>query len=318
MSTTSYGPENGQFGRMASLIVSKGSQALDISDQRFRFEVRASDIDTPNNATIRVYNLSEQTANRIIAEFDTVILSAGYQFGNFGIIFQGDVKQFRRGRERNVDNYLDILAADGDEAYNFGVVRTTMPAGTTPVQELSTYADAMGIPVSQETQDFLLTGGINPAPRGKVAWGMARDYVRDLANDHNARWSIQNGELTLVPVTSYLPGDVVAINTASGMIGLPEQTDQGITIRCYLNPLIKIGRAVMINQADINKVLIKEQGFPNRTSLSYPATVSNDGLYRVLVAEHVGDLRGNEFYTELTCLSIDKSSPSSTSILSNG
>ena len=315
MSTTP-GPATGQFLRFAQLVVSKGGQGLDLSNLRFRFEVRASDVETPNTLSCRVYNLAGETVNRIIQEFDTVTLTAGYQTGNQGTIFQGDIKQFRRGRERNVDNYLDILAADGDQSYNFAVINQSFPAGTTESQELSAIASSLGLPVAPTAEGFLTTGGI--LPRGKTRFGMARLHMANLARRNNVRWSIQNGVVTLIPETGFLPGQVVAINTASGMIGTPEQTDNGIVVRCYLNPLIRIGQAVKINNGDINQAIIKSQFFPSYTSQYYPATVANDGLYRVLVAEHVGDIRANDWYTELTCLDIDASSPTATSVLANG
>jgi hypothetical protein len=305
-----------QWLRFAKLTVSKGAQGLDLSDLRFRFEVRAADTDTPNTMVVRVYNPTQQTVNSVVQEFDTVTLTAGYQTGNQGNIFQGDIKQFRFGRERNVDNYLDIMAGDGDQAYNFSVINQTFPAGTTDQQQLAAFAASMNLPVANTANGFLTTGGI--LPRGKVAFGMARAYMRDLAKKNNCRWSIQNGEVTLIPVTGYLPGEAVAINSASGMIGTPEQTDNGIMVRCYLNPLISVGQAVKINNKDINQAVIKSQFFPSYTSQYYPATVANDGLYRVLVVEHVGDLRSNDFFTELTCLDIDPSSGSSNSVLPNG
>jgi hypothetical protein len=313
---TSSGPATGQFLRFSQLVVSKGGQGLDLSNLRFRFEVRASDVETPNTLSVRVYNLSPDTVNSIIQEFDTVTLTAGYQTGNQGNIFQGDIKQFRFGRERNVDNYLDILAGDGDEAYNKKIINQTFPAGTTDAQQLSAVAAAMDLPSAPTNEGYMTTGGV--LPRGKTMFGMARIYVREIARNNDCRWSIQNGVVTLIPNTGYLPGQVVAINTASGMIGTPEQTDNGIMIRCYLNPLIRIGQAVKINNGDINQAVIKSQFFPTFTSQYYPATVTNDGMYRVLVAEHVGDTRGNDWYTELTCLDIDPSSPPNQSVLADG
>jgi hypothetical protein len=311
-----YGPANGQFGTKANLVVSTGGKGLDISQQQFRFEVRGADNETPNTAVIRVYNLSDSTAKSIIAEFDTVTLQAGFQFGNFGIIFQGTIKQFRRGRERNVDNYLDILAADGDEAYNFGVVNQSFAAGGSYSDQLTALSSAMGTTVDPNADSYVSTGGI--LPRGKVLFGMARLYMRNIQQNTNSRWSIQNGKVTLVPNTGYLPGDIVKLNSSSGLIGVPEQTDNGITISCLLNPLIKIGQRVQINNADINQATIKEQFFPSYTSQYYPASLSHDGIYRVLVAEHIGDTRGSDWQTELTCLNIDPSSAPSSAVLSHG
>jgi hypothetical protein len=123
---------------------------------------------------------------------------------------------------------------------------------------------------------------------------------------------------TLVPNTGYLPGQAVQINSATGMIGTPESTEDGIKIRCYLNPLIRIGQLVQINQADINRNTLNKQMFPSYTSQYYPATTTHDGFYRVIVAEHVDDTQDNDWYTELTCLAADISSPVSSSVQSNG
>ena len=65
-----------QFGRAASLIVTNNSgQGIDLSELgatseglRFRFEITASDVETPNIAMIRVYNLSEATTKEVIGE----------------------------------------------------------------------------------------------------------------------------------------------------------------------------------------------------------------------------------------------------------
>src|ERR1700760_4157700 len=116
---------SGQFLRFGQLVVSKGANGLDLSNLRFRFEVKASDVETPNTLVVRVYNLAEQTVNSIIQEFDTVTLTAGFVNGNKGNIFQGDIKQFYFGKERNVDSFLEIRAGDGDIAYTKTVINET-------------------------------------------------------------------------------------------------------------------------------------------------------------------------------------------------
>jgi hypothetical protein len=70
-----------------------------LSALRVVFHVRRGDLQTPNSAAIRVYNVSETTKQRIEKEFTRVVLQGGYQ-GNFGIIFDGTIKQVRRGQEQ--------------------------------------------------------------------------------------------------------------------------------------------------------------------------------------------------------------------------
>lgn len=310
---------SGQFLRHAKLIVSKGSQGLDLSNLRLTFEVRASDVETPNTMIVRVFNLARETTNTIIQEFDTVTLVAGYENGNKGNIFQGNIKQFYFGNKTNVDNFLEIRAGDGDLAYNNSVINQTFPAGTTNQQTLSELAKSMDLPVAQTAEGFLTFGGI--LPRGRVLFGMARLHMRELAQQNDCRWSIQNGVITLVPNSGYLPGTAVEINSSTGMLGSPEQTDNGIVVRCLLNPAIRIGQAVKINNRDIVQSRLRSNfGFPSYTSQYYPATVANDGLYRVIVVDHFGDTRGqgDDWYTELTCLDIDPSSPPASAVQANG
>lgn len=307
-------PSGVQFLRSASLLLSNGTDVIDLSNLRFKFEITANDVETPNTARIRVYNLSTALRSFAISEFKSVSLSAGYQ-NNESQIFTGTVKQFRSGRERNVDSFLEILAADGDQAYNLGLINASLAAGSTPAQQLKTFAAAAGVPVDPRADGFLTTGGI--LPRGKVMFGLARDYFRDLANTNQCRWSIQNGVATLIPFDSFLPGTIVEMNSASGLIGVPEATDQGIIVECLLNPKIQVGCQLKINNADITSTTIKEQFFPGYTDLNLiagiaPPSAANDGLYRVLVVEHQGDTRDTEWYSRITCLLIQQGAQNTT------
>jgi hypothetical protein len=305
---------NEQFGRYANLIVANQQTGLDLSQLHFKFRTTNNDADAPNTIEVRVYNLSDRTSHQTIEEFDTVTLDVGYE-NNHAIIFRGTIKQFRRGKENNVDSYLDILAADNDLGYNFGVINQTFGAGTTSQQEAKAYADAMDATLDQSADEFLsATGGVILNPRGKVAFGLARSYMRDLATTFNARWSIQNGILYLIPLSGYLSGEAVKINSLTGMIGIPEATSNGISVRTLLNPQIRIGGAIEINNKDITQTEIRDRFFPGYRTATFVANTSNDGLYRVLVAEYAGDTRDQTWYTEIIGLAIDPSASPNQSV----
>lgn len=304
-----------QFLRKVSLVVTPAfaGPGLDLSAFRIVFKTNQSDIMTPNNARIRVYNLADDTATRVQKEFTGVILQAGYQSGNFGTIFQGFIKQIKRGRETPTDTYLEIFAADADIALNFSTVNKTLGAGSTVQDRVNALSGAMGTPLSNSPD---LSGGI--LPRGKVLYGMARDHMRDQADTAATDWSIQDGKLQMIPMTGYLPGEVAQINTQTGLVGMPEQTEQGITFKCLLNPKLKIGGRVQLNNKDINQTIVKEQGFPQYGQISMIARLSDDGFYRLFVVEHEGDTWGNPWYSDLTCLSVDPSASADSSVKAYG
>lgn len=294
-----------QFGRKVSLIIGPDSgDALDLSGLRIVFRVKRGDLQTPNSARIRVYNVSDNTAQRAAAEFTRVVLQAGYD-GNYGIIFDGSVIQVRRGRESPTDTYIDITAADGDMAYNFAVVSMTLAAGSTHADVVDACLRAMG--KYGVSAGYIADLSSNPMPRGQVLFGMARDYLETVARSTQTLWSIQDGQLQIVPETSYVPGEIPVINATSGMVGLPEQTQNGITVRMLLNPAVKIGRLIQLDNSSIQRYefsLSSADAVANRNA-SLQNKINGDGYYYVMTNEFWGDTRGNDWYNEVICLAVD-------------
>ncbi|WP_374572783.1 hypothetical protein [Phenylobacterium sp.] len=296
--------------RKVSLIVADDEEGLDLSELKIVFRVRQWDIQTPNTLQARVYNLSEATAGRIQKEFTRVVLQAGYEDGPFEKIFDGTIVQTKRGRDSGVDTYLDIFGGDGDEAYAFAVVNTCLAAGATRLDQFDAIAQAM--------KPYGVRPGSVPAnlkddalPRGVVMHGMARDLLMDLADATDTNWSIQHGVLQLVPRESYLPGEAVVLTSETGMIGRPEQTEGGITVRSLLRSDIRMGARVHINNSSILLAPIDQsaQGRLEFENLRARVRVTEDGFYRVLCAEHFGDTRGNDFYTDMICVAATDPAP---------
>lgn len=316
MSGAGGGQAHTQFIRKVGLIVAgAGGSGLDLSQFRVTFKVNQSDFETPNNASIRVWNLSQNTAQQIRKEFTQVTLQGGYRDGAYGIIHQGTIKQAKIGRNSQTDTYLDIFSADSDEQYNFGMVNQSVAAGTTPKAQTQLIAGAMGAGVGDVTYDTGLQSNI----RGKVLYGMARTQMRNLARSGLATWSLQNGKVVVSLLTGYSKGEAVVINSQSGMVGLPEQTEEGIKVSCLLNPKIIIGTQVEINESSVQRasVSLNLTAGANQFQNAFPP-VTSDGFYTVLVAEHEGDTRDNDYYSHLTCLSVNKTAPQDNSVKAAG
>lgn len=314
-----------QYLRKCNLVVSQGTTGLDLSALRIKFRVLAMDADRTPAAVITVFNLKDQTASQIQKEFTFVRLQAGYESGNFGIIFQGTIKQVRRGRMDAKDSFVEILASDGDFWRSFGMMNKTVAAGSTIQQRadaIVTAANQMGDAANNldagATTIPLKAGTGGTLPRGRVMFGLSSYHLTNIAESGQSSWFVQDGKLNIVTRTGYLPGEIVVLNAQTGMIGVPEATEQGIQFTSLLNPQIRLGRRVQIANKDlksaINTTTIREQGFPRFSDINFAATVTNDGVYRTLLAEHFGDTRGNEWFTRGTCLAIDASAAPANSV----
>lgn len=291
---------------------------LDLSKFRIKFSVNNADIESPNSAHIRVYNLTPGTIQAIRGEFSGVVLSAGYEQGNYGNIFTGTIKQFRVGRENATDSYLDILAADGDVLYTQGIINASYRAGATPRQLL----DDIGNKVPDGGVDYgALTSDkqFYPMPRGSVQFGMARARFRNVVTSLDAGWSIENNTMIVTDNTGYRDGVAVEINVGTGLIGVPQQIDQGIRLQCLLNSRIRIGGRVKLNN---NEILQLWQQNPDAAPVAFNtyggvqsiAPLSQDGMYRAFAVEHDGDTRGSNWYSDIICLAVNESAARNKSV----
>lgn len=303
-----------QYLRKCDLIISSDTgDGLNLAGLTINFAIKKTDGQTPNTAAIRVYNLNDDTVKRIKKEFTRVTLQAGYE-SNYGVIFDGNVKQYTEGRENVVDHFLDIQAADGDESYNFAVVNATLSAGSKQRDQIESAAKTMqqlgGTQTGYVSDD---TDG-EALPRGKVMYGMARDYIRNSAASSACSWTIQNGKIQVVPLAGILPGQAVVLNSQSGLIGAPEQTNDGIKFRCLINPQLVIGGMVQINEKDIVKAKLDDQPVKLKKDgtapeKKEPAQLQHDGFYRLITATISGNTRGNDWYIDGIGLSIDQTAP---------
>ena len=307
-----------QYDRALSLVLGDPSgKGLDLSAMRVTFKIQHFDTQTPKSLSARIYNLSAQTVAAVPPQGGLVLLSAGY-LGTAqdpasappGVIFRGKITQTRVGRESQTDTYLDVFAADGDDAYNQATVNHTLAAGATADEVrdaiLNNSLAAYGISKGNEPP-------LSPVrlPRGQVFYGMARDHLRVLARDNACTWGFDDGRLDFTPLTQTLPGDAIVLTAATGMVGLPQQTEDGIAVRCLLNPQLRKGSRVVINNASIQRARYSQSpGDPNSQGGLLPAIDPNttgDGTYKVIWIDYLGDTRGPDWYCDLMCLTADGS-----------
>lgn len=292
-----------KYLRKVSLVVSSLSGgAADLSGMHFKFTIRQWDLQTPNSATFRIYNLSAQTVHQIQDEFTHITLQAGYEGGDFATIFDGTIVQAKHGNETAADSFLDIISADGDEATNFAVVNTALAAGSDYKARVAAITKAMGLKAGYTPK--LPDGEL---PRGRTYYGMAKDHMRDLALGTDTKWSVQNGLIQFIPLGGYLPGEAVVLTSASGLIGFPEQTQDGIRVRCLIDPKIKVGGRVKIDNKSIQRASLN-LSIGGSASNAFLPSIADDGLYRVVVNEMDGDIRGEAWYCNLICIAMNEAS----------
>lgn len=294
-----------QFLRAAQLIVADDiGNGLDLSQLRIQFWVKSASTQSLKQASIRVYNLKPESARKLEKEFTQVRLQVGYG-DDLALLFQGQIAHLRRGRANALDSFVEMLCQDGDEAYNFAVVSTTLAAGWKPKDAHKALTDSLAPYKVLPGYVGQLNG--NAAPRGKVLFGMARDQLRTLAASQKSGWGIEDGRLNFVELSSTMPVEVPVLNAASGLLGVPEVTIDGIVVKCLMNPRIRSFGKLQIDNAAITSLQIRQQLAGEQPVIA--PTLDADGFYVAHCVVHNGDTRGNDWFTQAICVAVDGTAP---------
>jgi hypothetical protein len=248
---------------------------------RVQFSVEKGLSGTPNTATIKIYNLKAENRLKIKKEFDKVRLEAGHvEAGNRGIIFEGFVRDVRHKRE-DTDITTTVECADGDKAYRQAVIAKTFPAGTKPPEMV----DALLAEMPEVARGVIQGLDKLPAyPRAVTMVGAVRNELDKIGKTHRLYWSIQDGALEVIPGDGFVD-DVVVISKESGMIGIPDITDNGIKVTTLLNPQLRIGRVIEVRSEALE--LNDEQGRFRISGLGFSGDTHSDAYFAEITGERI-------------------------------
>lgn len=296
-----------QWIRVCKVTLGSGGEAIDVSQLKCTFTIRQKDVQHPDWAYVRIYNLSEQTSKwGMLKEHDTLTIEAGYEQRS-GVIYKGKVMQKKMGKLGNgTDKYFDVLATGNQRAYGMAHINKTLAAG-------HTQKDIVDACVEQFKKFGIETGriddlGSKKAPRAAVLHGLCKDILRDVAFTTNTSWRFHNEKFQMIKNDGYLQGAQKEIGADSGMIGLPEQQMNGIIVKTLLDAEAQPGMLIRINAKIQEQLLTPTFDETGDTQKDLLPRISADGVYRVYKVDHDGDTHDLPWYTTFTCLTRDDDS----------
>lgn len=272
-----------QFMRAYRLLIvpKDGGNGIDVSQLRIVFNIEKSTTETPNYSHIVIYNLAQSTIAGIKAG-DNVILEAGYQNGNIGMIFTGEIVQPYVSREGSVDIALHLICQDGDEYLTTAFTSKTLAKGS----KLSDAVSACAEGLDQNVVSKKMSG--KTYIRGRVLFGKSAALMRSMAKTVKAQFFVCDGKVNIAAAEDYDGDTAVELNPMTGLIETPNQTDDGVSAKCLLNPSLKLNSLVHINA----NLLAVQQA----TTSQAPTDVNADGVYRIVKMVYEGDSRGQSWY----------------------
>jgi hypothetical protein len=291
------------YGRLISNIQADGSPGL-----RMSFDIQKTIYRTPNQALIKIYSLTPEHEKAIDQEYNDIIVNAGYQ-GNVRLMFRGNIRFTHFYREDN-DHIAEINAGDGDKDFRNALVNFTFAAGHDDEDTIRELLKEM----SATTLGHVHGKNLKRARiRGRTYSGNVRDHFDRIAKENDGHWSIQDGKLILVPVDSVLPDQAIEVSSETGLLGAPEVNDKGITIKVMMDTRIVPGGKLWLKNNEIKQKHLASALTGQQRKLKgprVPVRPDPDGVYKVFAVRHVGDTRGNDWYSECRCVGLSQPIPS--------
>lgn len=305
------------------LITDKDDRnALDVSDLHCTFEVHKRRSQGASYAIVRIYNLANDTEQLIINDGDRVIIEAGYEgtmgadrkndllqgpgivsskdtgepatsSGQYGVIFDGQVVYPTRSKETNTDYVLTLSCIDGNQPLNFNYIQKSINKGMNQRQIYDEVCKSGSVPMTQAHVTDGLSG--QALPRGKVFFGRTMDYVEDICRGNNALYFMDGGQVNLYRLTDVADDEALVVDPYTGLIGVPQQTTNGLNFRLLLNPSVKLMTKIKIARSEIKEqtLVVGQKQLP----------LDDEWIYQAIEVTHRGDTRGNDWYTDVVGIS---------------
>lgn len=280
------------YGRRYRVFVDLGNnQAFDVSELRCEFNVVKTAFLEINESTLTIYNLSPNTENKLIKAGQRIIIEAGYTGSQYGAIFAGKVVQPIRSKENAVDYKLTLVSMDEEVYASYGLVGVSLAAQ----QSARDAVNAVLTKATYKQQAGELTNFNIKYPRGKVMFGSPQQFLKDIARSENATYFSNDGKVNIISASDVPKGEILSFGPDSGLIGSPTQTEYGISLKVLMNPRIEINSLFHVDNKKIEGYKY-QQGNPVRG-------LDQEGIYRAVRIRHVGDTRGEDWYTEIDAIS---------------
>lgn len=212
-----------------------GEQGTRFGTVRISARIEKHPTSEPDKASIQLYNVSPTRRAELEASGLAVRVFAGYG-DNLGLVFSGDVATVSHKREP-VDVVTTIEADDGGNALRFERVHETWRGPVSALLLVHRLCGHLGLPlgyVAPEITDVTFV-------HGYTASGPVRVALDEVAASLGCVAAVQDGAVVLTEIGGASQRFGPLISQATGLVGSPERTDEGLKVVSLLQAGIRPG-----------------------------------------------------------------------------
>jgi len=286
------------------------NKAFLFTEHQIQFSISKDDSSDPNDSTITLYNLSDNTVNYLDQNYENhvvVKLEAGYVNDQIKLLFLGTLQRMEdnfEGDTRKTTLYLTDGKSNIQEAYS----SRSYPKGTSHNTIANDLVQDLGLPKGQVSNFNSMSKTLS----ARSFSGNTHQLLKEICVQNKHDYHIQDGTVNIIPTDKRLKKQCAYLTPDTGLIGSPSPLADpkqkaitksststtssidakgnvtwhkakkprtynlgGISFKCLLDGAITVGASVYIK------------------SKNY------DGAFKITKVQHDGDYEGNNWTT--TC-----------------
>jgi hypothetical protein len=279
-------------------VADNNSVAFDVSELHCIFNIEKN-TNAINYADIEIYNLDPQFEQLVIRQGARVVVEAGYENGECGVIFDGDVIQPLWDRQDIVNRKLTLRCISGDKINNGNFVSITFESQQKQRDVVAQIAANSFTKFGVDHITNFLSD--KKTERGMTFFGEPSDFLREIAISNDSAYSVIENKATIGRLTDQSNvQNAILIMPETGLIGVPTQTQDGISLRTLLNPNIKVTFPASL--IALPTYVITQQKI---TIGQLQSRLDEKSLYKIMSVVYRGDTRGNDWYCDIVACNSD-------------
>jgi len=258
---------------------------------KFDIKKHLNNAEESNEASIELYNLSEDSINYIQRPDISIFLSVGYG-GDNKLLFQGIVKEVETkdnmGRQ---DRKTTLRCVPGSSLVYEPSISRTFPPNTSPRQIINFL---IGQSPTIAKASFNSDSVDEKFPFGYSIQGTPKEILNDLSGDYGFTYRLDNKRLYVSDPNKYQSPNSVerafVISPSTGLLGNPT----------YSSPDGKTNKDATDRKSGVNFTALCNALITPGSAVSIKDTVLS-GIYRVNSAHYTGEWRANTWQVECWC-----------------
>lgn len=258
---------------------------------RLVFDIERSLKQTGNKAEVSIYNLSATSRGLVQTPRPDGLyplrVDAGYAEGT-GVLFDGQATYVIH--ERTTTGFVTKATAADEVHAKQGVVNASFSPGVSFGQALKAAAEALGVSAKKAVAQAIagdFDGAKKAFIQGVSLSGPANTVMDNLAKTAGFEWSVQDGELVIVPEDDFADPVAVLLSAKTGLLGSPwkvvDKKDSKKTIvaaKSLLQASLRVGGKVVLDSQELS------------------------GTYKIVHVKHKGDTHGAEWTSEVEMVNL--------------